>query len=78
MESRWGTYQDLPGEVSPAGPAMRSGSNERHSPVMGLQRCRTLLRPGQVVKALATHYDRLAITYRAAVVLSACVTWTRT
>jgi transposase len=28
-------------------------------------------------RALATRYDRLAITYRAAVVLSACITWTR-
>jgi len=28
--------------------------------------------------ALATRYDKLAITYRAAVVLSACITWTRT
>jgi transposase len=26
---------------------------------------------------LATRYDKLAITYRAAVVLSACITWTR-
>ena len=29
-------------------------------------------------RALATRYDKLAITYRAAVVLSACITWTRT
>jgi hypothetical protein len=28
-------------------------------------------------RALATRYDKLAITYRAAVVLSACITWTR-
>ena len=28
-------------------------------------------------EALATRYDKLAITYRAAVVLSACITWTR-
>ena len=27
--------------------------------------------------ALATRYDKLAITYRAAVVLCACITWTR-
>jgi hypothetical protein len=30
------------------------------------------------VNLLATRYDKLAITYRAAVVLSACITWTRT
>jgi transposase len=29
-------------------------------------------------KALATRYDKLAITYRATVVPSACITWTRT
>ena len=29
-------------------------------------------------RALATRYDKLAITYRAAVVLSACITWART
>jgi transposase len=28
-------------------------------------------------RALATRYDKLAITYRAAVVLSACLIWTR-
>ncbi len=28
-------------------------------------------------RALATRYDKLAITYRAAVVLSACIAWTR-
>jgi transposase len=28
-------------------------------------------------RAMATRYDKLAITYRAAVVLSACITWTR-
>ncbi|MFN8088877.1 MAG: transposase [Mycobacterium sp.] len=28
-------------------------------------------------RALATRYDKLAITYRAAVVLSACITWAR-
>ena len=28
-------------------------------------------------RALATRYDKLAITYRAAVVLSACLTWSR-
>ena len=28
-------------------------------------------------RALATRYDKLAITYRAAVVLSACITWLR-
>jgi transposase len=28
-------------------------------------------------RALATRYDKLAIIYRAAVVLSACITWTR-
>lgn len=28
-------------------------------------------------RALATRYDKLAIVYRAAVVLSACITWTR-
>jgi transposase len=28
-------------------------------------------------RALATRYDKLAITYRAAAVLSACLTWTR-
>jgi transposase len=28
-------------------------------------------------RALATRYDQLAIVYRAAVVLSACITWTR-
>jgi hypothetical protein len=26
---------------------------------------------------LATRYDKLAITYRAAVILAACLTWTR-
>ena len=29
-------------------------------------------------RGLATRYDKLAITYRAAVVLSACIVWTRT
>ncbi len=28
-------------------------------------------------RALATRYDKLAIVYRATVVLSACITWTR-
>ena len=42
------------------------------------QRCRMLLRPGQVVEGTGRPYDKLAITYRAAVVLSACITWTRT
>ena len=28
-------------------------------------------------RGLATRYDKLAITYRAAVVVSACITWTR-
>nr|WP_083460199.1 transposase [Jiangella muralis] len=28
-------------------------------------------------RALATRYDKLAITYRATVQLSACITWTR-
>ncbi len=28
-------------------------------------------------RALATRYDKLAIVYRAAIVLSACITWTR-
>lgn len=28
-------------------------------------------------RALATRYDKLAITYRAAAVLSACITWAR-
>jgi transposase len=28
-------------------------------------------------RALATRYDKLAITCRGAVVLSACITWTR-
>ncbi len=28
-------------------------------------------------RALATRYDKLALTYRAAVVLSACIIWTR-
>ena len=28
-------------------------------------------------RGLATRYDKLAITYRAAVVLSACITWTK-
>jgi transposase len=28
-------------------------------------------------RALATRYDKLAITYRAALVLAACVTWSR-
>lgn len=28
-------------------------------------------------RGLATRYDNLAITYRTAVVLSACITWTR-
>ena len=28
-------------------------------------------------RALATRYDKLAIVYRAAVVLSACITWSR-
>ena len=28
-------------------------------------------------RGLATRYDKLAIIYRAAVVLSACITWTR-
>jgi len=28
-------------------------------------------------RGLATRYDKLAITYRAAVILSACITWTR-
>ncbi len=28
-------------------------------------------------RGLATRYDKLAIVYRAAVVLSACITWTR-
>lgn len=28
-------------------------------------------------RALATRYDKLATTYRAAVVLAACITWTR-
>ncbi|WP_231974582.1 hypothetical protein [Pseudonocardia sp. HH130630-07] len=28
-------------------------------------------------RGLATRYDKLAITYRAATVLSACITWSR-
>lgn len=28
-------------------------------------------------RALATRYDKLAITYRAAVILTACILWTR-
>ncbi|GIG41958.1 hypothetical protein Cph01nite_37200 [Cellulomonas phragmiteti] len=28
-------------------------------------------------RAIATRYDKLAITYRAAVVLAACITWSR-
>ena len=28
-------------------------------------------------RGLSTRYDKLAITYRAAVVLSACIVWTR-
>lgn len=28
-------------------------------------------------RGLATRYDKLALTYRAAVVLAACITWTR-
>ena len=28
-------------------------------------------------RGLATRYDKLANTYRAAIVLSACITWTR-
>jgi transposase len=28
-------------------------------------------------RGLATRYDKLAITYRAAAVLSACITWSR-
>jgi hypothetical protein len=28
-------------------------------------------------RALATRYDKLAITYRAAVLLAACITWSR-
>lgn len=28
-------------------------------------------------RGLATRYDKLAITYRAAIVLAACITWTR-
>lgn len=28
-------------------------------------------------RALATRYDKLAITYRAAVILAACITWSR-
>lgn len=28
-------------------------------------------------RGLATRYDKLAITYRAAVILAACITWTR-
>ncbi len=28
-------------------------------------------------RALATRYDKLAITYRAAVVMAACITWSR-
>jgi transposase len=28
-------------------------------------------------RGLATRYDKLAITYRAAVVLAACITWSR-
>ncbi|MCV7072343.1 transposase, partial [Mycobacterium rufum] len=28
-------------------------------------------------RGLATRYDKLAIVYRAAVVLSACITWAR-
>lgn len=28
-------------------------------------------------RALATRYDKLAVTYRSAVVLAACITWTR-
>jgi transposase len=28
-------------------------------------------------RALATRYDKLAITYRAAALLTACITWTR-
>ena len=34
--------------------------------------------PAKQWRALATRYDKLAITCRAAVVLSACITWTRT
>lgn len=28
-------------------------------------------------RGLATRYDKLAITYRAAIILAACITWTR-
>ena len=28
-------------------------------------------------RGLATRYDKLALTYRAAVVLAACITWTK-
>ena len=28
-------------------------------------------------RGLATRYDKLAITYRAAVILAACITWSR-
>ncbi len=28
-------------------------------------------------RALATRYDKLAITYRAAIILAACITWSR-
>lgn len=35
------------------------------------------LAPTEQRRGPATRHDRLAITYRAAVVLSACITWTR-
>jgi hypothetical protein len=33
---------------------------------------------GPMTCQMATRYGKLAITYRAAVVLSPCITWTRT
>ena len=54
-------------DASSSGPSSYRGRNvvERHF---------TLIKQW---RGLSTRYDKLAITYRAAVILAACITWSR-
>jgi hypothetical protein len=55
----------------------RSTTGPARSDLQAAQRRRTLLRPDQAMARPGYPHDKLAIIYRAAVVLSACIVWAR-
>jgi hypothetical protein len=63
--------------ASQAGSSRRPTAESGPTNLQGPQRHRRIIRTTKQWRGLATRYGKLAITYRAAAVLGACITCTR-